>query len=160
VREPQSEGIPPQSLLRFSPEAGERSTIATDVPSMFPEPPRLVQIVGSTVMYVVSTCTDGTAYTWAPEQAGATQAIPNDVYAYRPALAPDGQQLAFVQIGDDSSLVVAPIGGGEPKVIATAVDLGLQVGATGPWDAGGDWSPDGAWIAVEVTSEQFKDCPN
>jgi hypothetical protein len=126
---------------------------------MFPPPPRLVQVVGSTVLYPISTCEDGTAFVWAPGQDAPTQPIPTDTYAYRPALAPDAKELAYVRIGDDNSLIVAPVGDGEPRVIATATGLGLQVGADGPWDAGGDWSPDGTWLAIEVTSEQFKDCP-
>jgi Tol biopolymer transport system component len=160
VREPRSDGVPPQSLLRFGPDGGAPSPIAENVPPMFPQPPRLVQVVGSTLLYPVSTCDTGTAFVWAPGQDAPSQPIPDDVYAYRAALAPDAKQLAYVRIGDTSSLIVAPLGDGDPRVIATATGLGLQVGATGPWDAGGDWSPDGAWIAVEVTSEQFKDCPN
>jgi hypothetical protein len=159
VREPRSDGIPPQALLRFSPGADDPTPIAADVPSMFPPPPRLVQVVGSTVLYPISTCEDGTAFVWAPGQDAPTQPIPTDTYAYRPALAPDAKELAYVRIGDDNSLIVAPVGDGEPRVIATAMGLGLQVGADGPWDAGGDWSPDGTWLAIEVTSEQFKDCP-
>src|SRR5207237_217230 len=61
VREPRAEGVPPQALLRFSPDADDATPIAEDVPSMFPQPPRLVQVVGSTVLYPVSTCDDGTA---------------------------------------------------------------------------------------------------
>ena len=82
---------------------------------------------------------------------------PEIVYAYRPALAPDAKTLAYVQIGEPNQLVLAPVPGGEPTVLASTT-AGLQVGTAGPWDAGGDWSPDGTWIAVEVASEQFKDC--
>jgi hypothetical protein len=65
--------------------------------------------------------------------------------------------VAYVRIGERSELVLAPVPQGEPKVLA-ATSVGLQVGTPGPWDAGGDWSPDGAWIALEVTSEQYRDC--
>jgi len=158
VREPRSEGVPPQALLRFSPAGGDPKPIVEDVPDMFPQPPRLVQVVGSTVLYPVTTCDDGIAYVWSPDQAAPARPTPADTYAYRPTLAPDAKQLAYVRLGDSSDLVLAPLGGGEPRVLASATGLGLQVGAAGSWDAGGDWSPDSKWIAIEVTSEQFKDC--
>ena len=65
--------------------------------------------------------------------------------------------MAYVRIGGGSELVLAPVPQGAPRVLA-ATSAGLQVGTPGPWDVGGDWSPNGAWIAVEVTSEQFRDC--
>ena len=82
---------------------------------------------------------------------------PADVYAYRPALSPDGRSLAYVRVGEPNHLVLAPLGPGETTVLAST-SAGLQVGTAGPWDVGGDWSPDGRWIALEVTEEQFKDC--
>ena len=82
---------------------------------------------------------------------------PAGVYAYRPALSPDATSVAYVRVGDSNALVVAPVPRGQTKELMTT-SLGLQVGTAGPWDDGDDWSPDGKWIAVEVTTEQFKDC--
>lgn len=158
VREPRSEGVPPQALLRINPADGDPKPIVEDVPDMFPQPPRLVQVVDSTVLYPVTTCNDGIAYVWTPDQATPVRATADGIYAYRPALAPDGKQLAYVRLGESSDLVIAPVGTGDPRVLASATGLGLQVGTAGAWDAGGDWSPDGKWLAIEVTSEQFKDC--
>jgi hypothetical protein len=90
-------------------------------------------------------------------QPASTRFTPDGIYAYRPALSPDAASVAYVRVGDTNALVVAPVPRGEPRVLLTT-SLGLQVGTAGPWDAGDDWSPDGKWTAVEVTSEQFKDC--
>jgi Tol biopolymer transport system component len=156
VSEPQSEAIPPLSIVRMAPDGGPPSTIVRNVPRMFPQPPRMLQIVGDNVLFPISTCEQGEAYLWSAGGREAGRRTPAGVYTYRPALAPDGGTLAYVRLGERSELVVAAAGT-EPRVLAgTAV--GLQVGTAGPWDAGGDWSPDGAWIAVEVTSEQFTDC--
>jgi hypothetical protein len=157
VSEPQSEDIPPLSIARLTPEGGEPRSIVKDVPRMFPQPPRLLQVVGSTVLFPVSTCDQGEAYVWSPGRAGTQRQTPPDVYAYRPSLAPDGRSLAYVRVGDPNQLILAPLGPGEATVLASS-SAGLQVGTAGPWDVGGDWSPDGHWIAVEVTEEQFKDC--
>ena len=92
-----------------------------------------------------------------PGRIDSSQQTPDDVYAYRPALSPDSRTLAYVRIGDVIELVIAPVRPGPPRTVATT-PLGLQVGTAGPWDAGGDWSLDGKWIAVEVTTEQFRDC--
>jgi hypothetical protein len=157
VSEPHSEDIPPLSITRLPPDGGEPSSIAKDVPRMFPQPPRLLQVVGSTVLFPISTCDQGEAYVWSPGRTESQRQTPPDVYAYRPTLAPDGQSLAYVRVGEPNQLVLAPLGPGDTTVLASSA-AGLQVGTAGPWDAGGDWSPDGHWIAVEVTEEQFKDC--
>jgi hypothetical protein len=157
VSEPHAEGIPPLSIARLAPGGDEPRYIVQDVPRMFPQPPRLLQVVGSTVLFPVSTCEQGEAHVWSPERAEGLRPTPTDVYAYRPALSPDGQSLAYVRIGEPNQLVLAPLGTGAARVLASS-SAGLQVGTAGPWDVGGDWSPDGKWIAVEVTGEQFKDC--
>lgn len=157
VSEPNSDGIPPLSIVRIPPDDGPPRTLAFDVPRMLPQPPRLVQVAGDTVMYPVSTCEYGEAHLWSPGRVESAQQTPNDVYAYRPALSSDSRSLAYVRVGDTIELVVAPVHAGPVRTLATS-SLGLQVGTAGPWDAGGDWSPDGAWIAVEVTTEQFRDC--
>jgi hypothetical protein len=156
VSEPQSEAIPPLSIVRMAPGGGSPSIIVRNVPRMFPQPPRLLQIVGDNLLFPISTCEQGEAYLWSAGGREAGRRTPPGVYSYRPALAPDGFSLAYVRLGNRNELVVAAIGI-EPRVLA-GTDVGLQVGTAGPWDAGGDWSPDGKWIAVEVTSEQFKDC--
>ena len=157
VSEPDSDGVPPISVGRYAPDGSASGPIAFDVPRTFPQPPRLFQVVGSTVMIPVSTCDDGAVYLWSVGERESGRFTPEDEFAYRPALAPDAQSLAYVRIGDASELVVAPIPEGEPRTLLRS-SAGLQVGTAGPWDAGGDWSPDGRWIAIEVTDEQFKDC--
>jgi dipeptidyl aminopeptidase/acylaminoacyl peptidase len=156
--ETDSDQIPLLSVVRLSPDGGDPQPIAKDVPRMFPEPPQLVQASGSVVLYPVSTCDRGEAYVWKAGQPEAARATPEIVYAYRPWLAPDGGSLAYVQIGEPNQLLVAPVDQGQPQVVLSS-GAGLQVGTAGPWDPGGDWSPDGRWLAVEVTTEQFKDCP-
>jgi dipeptidyl aminopeptidase/acylaminoacyl peptidase len=161
VSMPRPERLPQLTLLRYEAVGSEPRPIADDIPRMFPQPARMVQTVGSTLMYAVSGCDEAAAYTWNPGQPSATRQTPSDTYAYGPALGSDGKQLAYIRVSDDASdLVVAPLGGGEPRVILTSTELGLQVGTQGPWGAGGDWSPDGKWLAVELTSEQFRDCVN
>lgn len=157
VSEPHAEGIPPLSIARLSPDGGDPRYVVQDVPRMFPQPPRLLHVVGSTVLFPVSTCDRGEAFVWSPSHPEGLRPTPPDVYAYRPALAPDGQSLAYVRVGEPNHLVVAPVSPGESRVLAST-SAGLQVGTPGPWDVGGDWSPDGKWLAVEVTEEQFKDC--
>ncbi len=157
VSEPREEGIPPLSIVRLPPGGEPARPIAHNVPRMFPQPPRLVQVVGSTVLFPISTCDQGEAYVWSPGRVDTVRQTPAGVYVYRPALAPDGRSLAYVSIGDRVELVLAPFVGDEPRVLATT-SAGLQVGTAGPFDVGGDWSPDGQWIAVEVTGEQFRDC--
>jgi hypothetical protein len=157
VSEPDSDGVPPLSIGRFSPDGTASGPVAFDVPRMFPQPPQLFQVVGSSVMYPVSTCERGEAYLWSVGQRESARVTPEDVYAYRPTLAPDAGSVAYIRLGELNELVVAPVPEGAPIVLAST-SAGLQVGTAGPWDAGGAWSPDGAWIAVEVTSEQFKDC--
>lgn len=157
VSEPRPDGVPPLSLFRFAPTGGEPRPIAGDIVRMFPQPPRLVQVVGSTVLYPVSTCDTGEAYIWSPARDAPARLTREDVYAYRPALSPGATSLAFVRIGQQSELVVAPVGGGEPRVPLTSAG-GLELGTASPWGAGDDWSPDGRWLAIEVTGEQFRDC--
>lgn len=157
VSEPESEDIPPLSIVRFSPDGGPSRPLAKDIPRMFPQPPRLIQVVGSTVLFPISTCDQGEAHIWSPGRAASMRLTPENVYAYRPSLAPDGRTLAYVQVGDAPTLVVASTGPGEVRAIATT-SHGLQVGTVGPFELGSDWSPDGKWIAVEVTTEQFRDC--
>ncbi len=157
VSEPHADGIPPLSIMRISPADGPPRTLAFDVPRMFPQPPKLVQVVGETVLFPVSTCDRGQAHLWSPGRIESSQQTPDDVYAYRPALSPDSRMVAYVRIGDTIELVAAPVRPGPSRTLATT-PLGMQVGTAGPWDAGGDWSPDGKWIAVEVTTEQFRDC--
>src|SRR5215212_2087388 len=157
VSEPRADDIPPLSIVLLAPQGGEPRQIVKDVPRMFPQPPRLVQVVGNTILYPVSTCDLGEAYVWSPGRAERLRQTPEDVYAYRPSLAPDGRALVYVRVGEPNQLVLAPLGPGEPRVLASS-SAGLQVGTAGPWDVGGDWSPDGRWIAVEATGEQFKDC--
>ena len=108
-------------------------------------------------MFPVSTCDQGEAHIWTTGMRESERFTPEIIYAYSPALAPDAKSLAYVSIGEQSLLVTAPIPQGATKVLVST-SLGLQVGTPGPWDVGGDWSPDGKWLAVEVTSEQFKDC--
>jgi Tol biopolymer transport system component len=157
VSEPESDGVPPLSIGRFSPDATASGPIAFDVPRMFPQPSRLFQVAGNSVMFPISTCEQGEAHLWTMGQRESARFTPEIVYAYSPALAPDAKSLAYVSIGEQSMLVLAPVPQGATKVLAST-PLGLQVGTPGPWDAGGDWSPDGTWIAVEVTTEQYKDC--
>jgi Tol biopolymer transport system component len=149
--------VPPLSIVRLSTEGGTPQPIAKGVPRMFPQPPQLVQVAGSTVLFPISNCDRGEAYVWSPDRAETRRQTPGTVYAYRPWLAPDGTSLAYVQIGEPNQLIVAPLDTGEPRVVLST-SAGLQVGTTAPWDVGGDWSPDGRWLAVEVTGEQFKDC--
>lgn len=150
--------VPPLSIVRLSPEGGDPQPIARDVPRMFPEPPQLVQVSGNVVLYPISTCDQGQALVWKPGEQEVTRVTPEIVYAYRPWLAPDGSSLAYVQIGEPNQVLLAPLDQGQPRVLVNS-NTGLQVGTAGPWDAGGDWSPDGQWLAIEVTTEQFKDCP-
>jgi hypothetical protein len=157
VSPPEAEDVPPVSLVRLSPDGGAGSPIASDVPRMFPQPPRLFQVVDETAIYPISTCDRGEAHLWHAGQPESARFTPAGVYAYRPALSPDATSIAYVRVGDSNALVVAPVPQGQPKELVTT-SLGLQVGTAGPWDAGDDWSPDGKWIAVEVTTEQFKDC--
>jgi dipeptidyl aminopeptidase/acylaminoacyl peptidase len=157
VSEPESDGVPPLSIGHFSPDGATSGSVAADVPRMFPQPPRLFQVVGDSVMYPISTCEQGEAYLWTDGQRESKRFTPADVYAYRPALAPDSRALAYVRIGEPNALVVAPLPQGAPRTLLTST-AGLQVGTAGPFDVGGDWSPDGKWIAIEVTSEQFRDC--
>jgi Tol biopolymer transport system component len=159
VSMPRSEGVPPLTLLRYESVGSEPSTLADSIPRMFPQPARMVQVAGNTVMYVVSTCDTAEAYLWNPEQAAPTRQTPAGVYAFEPTITPDGKQIAYVRVGDDQSeLVVAPVGGGEARTVLRSDELGLQVGTQGPWGASGHWSPDGKWLAIEVTSEQEIDC--
>jgi Tol biopolymer transport system component len=157
VSEPSSEDIPPLSILRFHPDGRSPEPVARDIPRMFPQPPRLIQAVGNAVLFPVSTCDRGEAHLWSLPGPASQRQTPGDVYAYRPSLAPDGRSIAYVRVGDAAELVVAPTGQGEVRVVATAAG-GLQVGTVGPFEVGGDWSPDGTWIAIEVTDEQFRDC--
>lgn len=156
VSEPQSETIPPLSIVRMAPDGGAPSIIVRNVPRMSPQPPRLLQIVGDNLLFPISTCEQGEAYVWAAGGREAGRRTPPGAYAYRPALGPDGATLAYVHVAEPNELVVAVVG--SPHRVVAASKVGLQVGTAGPWDAGGDWSPDGKWLAVEVTSEQFKDC--
>lgn len=156
VSEPQAENIPPLSIIRMAPDGGAPTVIVRNVPRMFPQPPRLLQLVGDNLLFPISTCEQGEAYVWNAGGREAGRRTPPGVYSYRPTLGPDGGTLAYVRLGDRTELVVAAVGA-EPRVLA-ATTAGFQVGTAGPWDAGGDWSPDGTWIAIEVTSEQFKDC--
>jgi Tol biopolymer transport system component len=149
---------PALSIVRLSPDGGDPRPIARNLPRMFPEPPQLVQVSGNVVLYPISTCEQGQALVWKPDQPEGTRVTPEIVYAYRPWLAPDGSSVAYVQIGEPNQLLVAPLDQGQSSVLASS-EAGLQVGTAGPWDAGGDWSPDGQWLAIEVTTEQFKDCP-
>jgi dipeptidyl aminopeptidase/acylaminoacyl peptidase len=157
VSPPEAEDVPPFSLVRLSPDGQSSDPIAQDVPRMFPQPPRLFQVVGESAIYPISTCDRGEAHLWSVGQPASARFTPAGVYAYRPALSPDAKSVAYVRVGDENALVVAPAPRGEPKVLLTT-SLGLQVGTAGPWDAGDDWSPDGTWISVEVTTEQYKDC--
>jgi hypothetical protein len=157
VSPPEAENVPPVSLVRLAPDGQASGPIASDVPRMFPQPPRLFQVVGETAIFPISTCDRGEAHIWRVGQRESARFTPADVYAYRPALSPNATAVAYVKIGDPNALVVAPVAQGESQVLL-ATSLGLQIGTAGPWDAGGDWSPDGRWIAVEVTTEQFKDC--
>jgi hypothetical protein len=157
ISEPESDGVPPLAIVRLAPDGSASGPVASDVPRMFPQPPRLLQVVGDAVLFPVSTCDRGEAYLWTVGQPERVLVTPESDFAYRPALSPDATLLAYVRLGEPNELVLEPLGGGEARVLGQS-SLGLQVGTAGPWDAGGDWSPDGAWIAVEVTSEQFKDC--
>jgi hypothetical protein len=157
VSEPESDGVPPLSIGRFAPDGSASGPVASDVPRMFPQPPRLFQVAGNTVMFPISTCEQGEAHLWTVGQRESARFTPEIVYAYRPTLAPDAKTLAYVQIGEPNQLVLAPVPSGTPRVLLST-SAGLQVGTAGPWDAGGDWSPDGKWIAVEVTDEQYRDC--
>ncbi|MGE3912689.1 MAG: hypothetical protein AB7K36_25245 [Chloroflexota bacterium] len=156
VSEPQGETIPPLSIVQLPPAGGQPAIIVRNVPRMFPQPPRLAQVVGDNLLFPISTCEQGEAYLWSAGGREAGRRTPPGVYAYRPTLGPDGASLAYVRVADASDLIVAGPGQ-EPKVLLSS-EAGLQVGTAGSWDAGGDWSPDGAWIAIEVTSEQFRDC--
>lgn len=161
VSMPRAEAVPRLTILRYESVGSEPRPVAEDIPRMFPQPMRLIQTAGSTLMYVIGTCDDSAAYIWNPDLTAPRRQTPEDVYAFGPALAADGRQLAYVRIGESKAeLVVAPISGGDPRVILTTTDLGLQVGTQGPWGAAGEWSPDGTWLAVEVTSEQYRDCVN
>lgn len=157
VSEPREEGLPPLSLLRFAPTRDESHAIARDIPRMSPLPPRLVQVADGSVLFPISTCERAEAHIWIPDQASVTWRTPAGVYAYRPALAPDGRSLAYVQVGEANALTILPLDGGAARVPVSST-AGLQVGTAGPWDAGGDWSPDGRWLVIEVTSEQLRDC--
>lgn len=157
VSEPESDGVPPLSIGRFAPDGAASGPIAIDVPRMFPQPARLFQVVGTTVMFPISTCDQGEAHLWTVGQRESARFTAEDVFAYTPVLAPDAKSLAYISVGEPNQLLLAPIPQGAPKVVASTT-AGLQVGTPGPWDVGGDWSPDGAWIAVEVTDQQYRDC--
>jgi dipeptidyl aminopeptidase/acylaminoacyl peptidase len=156
VSEPQSETIPPLSILRMTPDGGQTNVIVRNVPRMFPQPPRMVQIVGDNLLFPISTCDHGEAYVWAAGGREAGRRTPAHVYAYRPALGPDGRTLAYVRLAERNELVIATPGA-EARVLGST-GAGLQLGTAGSWDAGDDWSPDGRWLAIEVTGEQFRDC--
>ncbi len=155
--ESESDEIPPLSIGRLSPDGTASGPVAFDIPRMFPQPSRLFQVVGSSVMFPISTCERGEVHLWTVPERESARYTPEDVYAYSPALAPDAKTVAYVRIGETSELVLAPVPQGAPRVLV-GTSAGMHVGSAGPWDAGGDWSPDGAWIAMEVTSEQYKDC--
>jgi Tol biopolymer transport system component len=154
---PESDGVPPLSIGRLSPDGAASGPVAFDIPRMFPQPSRLFQVVGNSVMFPISTCERGEAHLWTVGQRESARFTPEIVYAYSPALSPDAKSLAYVSVGEQSLLVLAPIPQGPTRVLV-GTSVGLHVGTAGPWDAGGDWSPDGTWIAMEVTSEQDKDC--
>jgi len=139
---------------------GDPTTIARDIPDMFPPPAHRMQVVGNSVLYPVSDCDVGEAWLWSPGMDTPSHPTPAGTYAYRPALSADGKQLAYVRLADSSDLVVQTLGTPERRVVATTKDYGLQVGAEGLAEAGIDWSPDGKWLAIEVTSEQYRDCVN
>lgn len=157
ISEPESNGVPPLALVRFAPDGSATEPIASDLPRMFPQPPRLFQAAGDSVMFPVSTCDRGEAHFWTVGQQDSERVTTEDIFAYRPALSPDATTLAYVRLGKPHELVLDTIGAGTNRVLARS-SLGLQVGTAGPWDIGGDWSPDGQWLAIEVTSEQFTDC--
>ena len=157
MSEAKSDGVPPLSIVRLAPDGGDSGPVASDIPRMFPQPSRLFQVVGSSVMFPISTCEQGEAHLGSMGQRETARFTPEIVYAYSPVLAPDAKTLAYVSVGEQSLLVLAPVPQGETRVLART-SVGLQVGTPGPWDLGGDWSPDGTWIAAEVTSEQYKDC--
>lgn len=157
LSEPESEGVPPLSIGRFAADGTASGPVAPDVPRTFPQPARLFQVVGDTVMFPVSTCEQGEAHLWTIGQQASARFTPADVFAYTPVLAPDAQTLAYVRVGEPNQLVLAPVHQGPPRVLVST-SAGLQVGTPGPWDVGADWSPDGTWIAFEVTDQQYKDC--
>ncbi|MCC6175936.1 MAG: PD40 domain-containing protein [Chloroflexi bacterium] len=161
VSEPHAETVPPLTLLRFDPSGAandEPRTLAADIPRMVPQPPRLVQVVGSTVLFSVSTCDVAEAWVWSPGRVESIRRTPEGAFSYRPAIAPDGRSLAWVRVDEEASaLVVGSLLDEQPRVVLEH-QTGLQVGTAGPWDTAGDWSPDGAWIAVEVGPEQLRDC--
>jgi Tol biopolymer transport system component len=156
---PRPDTVRALTLLAYESPGSEPRTVADNIPRMFPQPPRMLQTVGNTLMYAISTCDEAGAFTWSPGQSAPRRLTPADVYAYQPALAPDGRQVAYVKVGDNlRELVIAPLGDGAPRTVLATTELGLQVGTQGPSGAGGHWSPDGKWLAVEVMSEQLRDC--
>ena len=107
--ESESDGVPPLSIGRLSPDGAASGPVAFDIPRMFPQPSRLFQVVGNSVMFPISTCEQGEAHLWTVGQRESARFTPEIVYAYSPVLSPDAKTLAYVTIGEQSLLLLAPV---------------------------------------------------
>lgn len=117
-------------------------------------------VPGSTaVVYVANTLDGETASKdsalWVADGGQHRRLAPAGAAQSRPAVSPDGTQIAFLQVqaGADgheaAQLCVAPLAGGETRVL-TSFPRG-----TGP--AGPAWSPDGRYLAVDASDAPRRD---
>jgi dipeptidyl aminopeptidase/acylaminoacyl peptidase len=117
-------------------------------------------VPGSDAVVYVANTIDGEAACketalWLSDGGKHRRLAPADAAQFRPTVSPDGTQVAFLQVQNDSDddqatqLCVYPLAGGETTVL-TSFPRG-----TGP--AGPAWSPDGQFLAVDASGAPCRD---